>query len=167
MPDAKHAAQVTRDTILKLLSDEENARVATGEAEARLSEGDEYLDLLHLDQGVQRAGITMGHFLPRSAVSDETWHKILAHLDGGTLAKPTPFQARARSRRSALSRPRVQDPLHSLPGRQCAAHRHQFADHAGHVLVLLAIAGLGNRNRRARIWRLATHEKIIDLSQAS
>ena len=103
MTDAKHAAQVTRDTILKLLSDEENARVATGEAGARLSEGDEYLDLLHLDQGVQRAGITMGHFLPRSAVSDETWHKILAHLDGGTLAKPTPFQARVQGVADRLS----------------------------------------------------------------
>ena len=62
MPDAKHAAQVTRDTILKLLSDEENARVATGEAGARLSEGDEYLDLLHLDQGV-RCGPTTGQRL--------------------------------------------------------------------------------------------------------
>ena len=71
MTDGKRAARVTRGTILKLLSDEENARVATGEAGARLSEGDEYLDLLHLDQGVQRAGIMKGHFLPRSAVSDE------------------------------------------------------------------------------------------------
>ena len=55
MTNGKRAAQVTGDTILKLLSDEENARVATGAAGARVSEGDEYLDLLHLDQGVQEA----------------------------------------------------------------------------------------------------------------
>ena len=96
MTDAKRAARVTRDTILKLLSDEENARVATGEAGSRLNEGDEYLDLLHLDQGVQRAGSMKGNFLPRSAVSDETWHKILTHLGGATLVKPRQFQARVQ-----------------------------------------------------------------------
>jgi len=44
----------------------------------------EYLDLEHLDQGVQRANAatakaTMGHVLSGSAVRDETWNKILAH----------------------------------------------------------------------------------------
>ena len=106
MADAKRAEQVARDTILKLLSDEENARVSTGEAASRLTEGAEYLDLQHLDRGVQRAGVTMGHVLPRNAVSDETWRKIIAHLDGATLVKPRPFQARVQGAACRL----IQDP---------------------------------------------------------
>jgi hypothetical protein len=70
---------------LSLLSDDENAKVSTAEAASRLAEGVEYLDLEHLDQGVQRANATtakatMGHVLPRGAVRDETWNKILAQL---------------------------------------------------------------------------------------
>jgi hypothetical protein len=84
MTNAKRAEQVTRDTILKLLSDEETARVSTAETASRLSEGAEYVDLEHLDRGVQRAkaaaGVTIGHVLPRSAVSSQTWSKILAQL---------------------------------------------------------------------------------------
>jgi hypothetical protein len=84
MTDAKRAEQIARDTILKLLSNEEIAKVSTAEAASGLTEGGEYLDLEHLDQGVQRAKaatkVTMGHVLPRSAVCDETWCKILAHL---------------------------------------------------------------------------------------
>ena len=81
MTDAKRA-EVVRDNILKMLSDEESA--STAETASRLTEGGEYLDLEHLDQGVQRAKAatkaTMGHVLPRTAVSDETWSKILAQL---------------------------------------------------------------------------------------
>ena len=84
MTDAKRAEQIARDTILKLLSNEEIAKVSTAEAASGLTEGGEYLDLEHLDQGVQRANaatkVTMGHVLPRSAVCDESWSKILAHL---------------------------------------------------------------------------------------
>jgi hypothetical protein len=83
MTDAK-GAEVARDNILKVLSDEEVAKVSIAETAAGLTEGAEYLDLEHLDQGVQRAKaatkLTMGHVLPRSAVSDETWSKILAQL---------------------------------------------------------------------------------------
>jgi hypothetical protein len=89
MSDAERREQVTRDSILKLLSDEENARVSTAEAAPRLTEGAEYLDLEHLDQGVQRAKAStakarMGHVLPRSAVSEETWGKILVQLTDET-----------------------------------------------------------------------------------
>ena len=83
MTDAKRA-EVVRDSILKMLSDQESAKVSTAETASRLTEGGEYLDLEHLDQGVQRAEAatkaTMGHVLPRSAVSNETWSKILAQL---------------------------------------------------------------------------------------
>ena len=54
MTDAKRA-EVARENILKLLSDEEVAKVSTAEAASGLTEGTEYLDLEHLEQGVQRA----------------------------------------------------------------------------------------------------------------
>jgi hypothetical protein len=84
MTDAKRAEQTARDAVLKLLSDEETARVSTAETASKLADGAEYVDLEQLDRGVQRArpgaGVTMGHILPRSAVSKETWNKIVAHL---------------------------------------------------------------------------------------
>ena len=84
MTDAKRTEQVTRDTIMKLLSDEEMARVSTAETASLLGEGQEYLDLKHLDRGVQRASaatkVTMAHVLPRHAVRNETWTKVIAQL---------------------------------------------------------------------------------------
>lgn len=74
---------VTRDSILKLLSDDEVAKVSTAETADRLMAGDEYLDLEQLEQGVQRAGgkaTPMGRVLPRKAVHENTWNKILALL---------------------------------------------------------------------------------------
>ena len=84
MTNANRASEVSRDAILKLLSDEETARVSTAEGASGLTEGAEYLDLEHLDRGVQRAKaatvVTMGHVLPRRAVREETWRKILTQL---------------------------------------------------------------------------------------
>ena len=56
MKNDERTAYVTRDTILKLLSDDEVAKVSTAETASRLADGDEYLDLEHLDKGVRRAG---------------------------------------------------------------------------------------------------------------
>ena len=78
------ADYVSRDALLKLLSDEEIARVSTAETAAGLTQGDEYVDLEHLDQGVRRADpaikVAMGHAVPRSAVSAASWARILAQL---------------------------------------------------------------------------------------
>lgn len=74
---------VTRESVLKLLSTDEIARISTAETAAKLSNGQEYLDLEALDQGVQHAGgaaTPMGHVLPKSAVHADTWTKILKHL---------------------------------------------------------------------------------------
>jgi hypothetical protein len=74
---------VARDTILKLLSDDEVARVSTAETAANLSAGEEYVDLEHLDDGVRRAGSAnppMGRLLPKKAVEEATWAKILMEL---------------------------------------------------------------------------------------
>jgi len=73
----------TRDSIMKLLSDDEVASVSTAETAARLSDGDEYVDLEQLAEGVQRAhgaATHMGGVLPRKAVHEKTWSKILTQL---------------------------------------------------------------------------------------
>ena len=74
----------TRDAILKLLSDGENARVSSAEAASQLAHGDEYIDLERTDFGVLRAGTKpttpMGRVLPKKVIHIETWGKIVALL---------------------------------------------------------------------------------------
>jgi hypothetical protein len=89
MKNDNRTEYVTRDVILKLLSDDEVARVSSAETAARLSDGDEYLDLEHLGQGVRRAVGTaapMGRVLPRKAVQEGTWTKILTQLKAPPIA---------------------------------------------------------------------------------
>lgn len=73
-----------RKSIMMLLTDEENARVTTAEAGVSLVEGSEFLDLKHLERGVQRvsgAAIPeMADVIPRSAVGNDTWRRIVTHL---------------------------------------------------------------------------------------
>ena len=83
MKNDKRADYVTRDGVLKMLSDDEVAKVSDAETATQLIDGDEYLDLEHLALGVRRAdGITavMGSVLPKKAVQESTWGKILALL---------------------------------------------------------------------------------------
>jgi len=77
--DAKKEA-VTRQAVLALLSDAEVAKVSRAEGEPRLVEGDEYVDLEDLSSGVRQVHATSPrprNTLPRSAVSDATWGKIV------------------------------------------------------------------------------------------
>lgn len=75
---------VTRATMLNLLSDEETNRVSTAESQSALAVGSDYIDLDHLDKGVQRVSaampVAMHNIVPRAAVGRETWDKMLAHL---------------------------------------------------------------------------------------
>lgn len=70
----------TKEEILDLLSDNEVARVANVEANGALEEGTEFVDLDHVERGVQRAdAMTRGQvhtIVSRDAVSDETWRRI-------------------------------------------------------------------------------------------
>jgi hypothetical protein len=78
-PDRKKEA-VTREAILALLNDAEVARVSGAEGAARLIEGDEYVDLEDPSAGVRQVHATSpraSHALPRSAVSESTWAKIV------------------------------------------------------------------------------------------
>ena len=84
MPNTKPTDMTVRDTILKLLTDDEVAKVSSAECATGLANGVQYLDLAHLDRGVQTAGIlnkvNAGDVIPRNAVSDQTWQKIAAQL---------------------------------------------------------------------------------------
>jgi hypothetical protein len=74
---------VTRESVLMLLSNDEVASVATAETAARLADGEEYLDMEQLDQGVQRAHqkkTPMGRVLPKKSIHENTWQKILKQL---------------------------------------------------------------------------------------
>ena len=83
MKNIPRRTYVTRESVLMLLSDDEVAAVATAETAAHLTDGDEYLDMEHLDQGMQRADrkkSPMGRVLPKKSVHEDTWKKILKQL---------------------------------------------------------------------------------------
>ena len=68
---------------MQLLSDGEIASVSTAETQTHLRRGDEYLDLEHLQQGVLRADgavANLSHVLPRKAINEDTWRRILRQL---------------------------------------------------------------------------------------
>jgi hypothetical protein len=84
MQNATRNEYLARDRILKLLSDQEVASVATAETAERLTAGDEYLDLERLHEGVQKAGSSatpMGRVLPKKAIHESTWGKLLKQLE--------------------------------------------------------------------------------------
>jgi hypothetical protein len=90
MNDDLRTENVTRENVLKLLSDDEVASVSTAETALRLLDGEEYLDLEHLDRGVQRTSnlpTVVGGVLPRRTVHKDTWEKIMALL--GQPSRPT------------------------------------------------------------------------------
>ena len=88
MKTDRAAVLMTRESILKLLSDEEVARVCTAETQVQLASGEEFLDLKHLERGVRRARppagvlstVAMARVLPKSALDETTWMKIVAQL---------------------------------------------------------------------------------------
>ncbi len=80
----KRKEYVTRDTILRLLSDEEIARVSTAETATTLADGEEFIDLGAPEHGVRRAGSAMvspmGQVLPRKALLPHTWDQVVGLL---------------------------------------------------------------------------------------
>ena len=83
MKNEKRKDYITREKVLKQLSDNEVGAVATAETATRLADGDEFIDLEYFERGVQRAPQTttpMGRVLPRKSVPPGTWDKIVAQL---------------------------------------------------------------------------------------
>ena len=74
-----------------LLTDEETGMVSNAQTARGLADGADYIDLEHHDQGVQRTNAgtraTMGHVLPKNAVSAVSWGKILAEVNRKRLKK--------------------------------------------------------------------------------
>jgi len=84
MNNDKRREYLTRNDILKQLSDVEVTHVSTAETAEHLADGDEYLDLEQLGQSVQKAcgaiNQTMGRVLPRKSVHPATWQKLISLL---------------------------------------------------------------------------------------
>ena len=92
-----------RHNLLKLLSDEEIAKVSTAETRVTLAPGEEYVDLEQIEQGVKKAqGATpMGRVLPRKAVHESTWQSILVelqHAEAAFAKQSGPAATRATAR---------------------------------------------------------------------
>lgn len=72
-----------RQQILNLLSPEETAKVAMTEGRTP-AEGDEFVDLAHPENGVQRVRKngqwTWNNVVLRSALTDRTWDAIVAKI---------------------------------------------------------------------------------------
>lgn len=87
MPAGNLRCDDDRDAVIKILWEDPIARVRCHEVPLRLKKGDEYLDLQHLDAGVQRVLGPMsptGGELPRSAVTEATWKRLLACLSAAS-----------------------------------------------------------------------------------
>ena len=85
MNSNRRTEYLARKGVLAFLSDDEIASVSTAETGEKLREGEEYLDLERLDEGVRQApgadvGVPMGRLLPRKAVPEKTWRRILTQL---------------------------------------------------------------------------------------
>lgn len=84
MKDEENTDCEIPDQVLKLLSEEEVARVSAGQGELRLNDGDEYIDLAAPNNGVRSVHgalqQTMGKVLSRKAVSAATWEKLAARF---------------------------------------------------------------------------------------
>jgi hypothetical protein len=91
MNNEKRSEYFTRESIMELLSDDEIAKVTTAEGGASLAEGDEYIDLEQLDQGVRTAkggaaSTPIGRVISKKAVQEQTWIKVLDHLKSRRIA---------------------------------------------------------------------------------
>jgi hypothetical protein len=95
MKNITKTEHIARENILMLLSDDEVASVCTAETAVRPLDGEEYLDLDDLDQGVRSAIGTsprMSRLLLRRAVHEKTWDKILKQL-AMLRAAPAPLKS--------------------------------------------------------------------------
>jgi hypothetical protein len=75
---------VLKNSVLSLLSEGELTSVHEALPKTHLRRGDQYLDLEHLRRGVQHADgaeTSMASLLPRKAIHEDTWRRVLRRLD--------------------------------------------------------------------------------------
>lgn len=85
MNNEKRSDLFTRDSVMELLSDDDIARVTAAESATSLVDGDEYIDLEQLDQGIRTvaggtAAIAVGRVIAKKAVQERTWDRVVAQL---------------------------------------------------------------------------------------
>ncbi len=83
MRDDRRNRYLTRSALLQRLTDEEVQSVTAAETSERLVDGDVYLDLTRLEQGVRRSrgDTTLTRpVLPKKAFEDTAWKNIVQHL---------------------------------------------------------------------------------------
>gem|GEM_PF-2870651 len=85
MNNQKRSEYFTRDSIMELLSDDEIAKVTAAESVSSLVDGDEYIYLEQLDQGVRTvmggtAAIAVGRVVAKKAIQERTWDHVVAQL---------------------------------------------------------------------------------------
>jgi hypothetical protein len=95
----KQPEPVTRDHILKILSDDEVARVSMTETAAQLVLGDEFIDLTQLGMGVQRVGESHPRedVISRKAVHEHTWRKVVTNINARQMMTHVPSAPFKRS----------------------------------------------------------------------
>lgn len=83
MNHSRSTPSACRDDVLAFLSDDERRSLASAPTH-RFNVGDEFLDLEKLGEGVRVArgsGPPVAGLLPRAAVQDATWKKVLSYLE--------------------------------------------------------------------------------------
>ena len=85
MNNEKRSEYLTRGSIMQLLSDDEIAKVTAAESATSLADGDLYIDLEQLDQGVRTvaggtAAIAVGRVIAKKAIQGATWDHVVAQL---------------------------------------------------------------------------------------
>lgn len=83
MTSSDRSRDVMRDAILQLLSPSEVDTIVSSTTKARLGNGDEYVDLHHLELGVQRirgAARPTGEVVVRKAIYEDTWRRVVRQL---------------------------------------------------------------------------------------
>jgi hypothetical protein len=80
MSAAHRANYVSRDAILKLMSNDEIAKVSTAEAAAGLKAEGEFFDLEHLGDGIHQNDTAAPVTLDHAAFLIEAWNSILAQM---------------------------------------------------------------------------------------
>ena len=90
MTETKQTELLTREQVSALLSEGEADSVSSAATNTHLRRGDEYLDLEHLERGVQRAEgavAELAQVLPRKAIHEDTWRRILRQLKVASLPR--------------------------------------------------------------------------------
>jgi hypothetical protein len=92
MSPTERGEPLDKAKLLEVLSEGELASLAAASSKTHLRRGDEYLDLEQPQRGVQRADGTatsMGELLPRKAIHEDTWRRLLRQLKMARAVAPT------------------------------------------------------------------------------